>query len=90
VILKIMLKLTASTLRARPIPITNHLNRFIPANPKKIAIMNAIIRASNALIHRFFPNGVLNRNDKTTMKTVEPMKKGDSFKDWIAAVGSIS
>jgi hypothetical protein len=43
--------------------------------------MNAIIRASGALTDRFFPKGVLNRNDKTTMKTVEPIKKGDNFRD---------
>jgi len=46
--------------------------------------------AAGISIESFLPRGVLNRNDKTTMKTVEPMKKGDSFKDWIAAVGSIS
>ena len=36
-----------------------------------------------ALIDKFFPKGVLNRNDKTTMKTVEPTKKGDNFSDQI-------
>jgi len=47
--------------------------------------MNAIIRASGALTDRFFPKGVLNRNDKTTMKIVEPIKKGDNFRDQIKA-----
>jgi len=47
--------------------------------------MNAIIRASGVLIHRFFPKGVLNKNDKTTMKALEPMKKGDNFRDQIKA-----
>jgi hypothetical protein len=47
--------------------------------------MNAIIRASEALIHRFFPKGVLNRNDKTTMKMVEPMKNGDNFRAQVKA-----
>jgi hypothetical protein len=36
--------------------------------------MNATIRASCALIDRFFPKGVLNRNDKTAMKTEKPIK----------------
>jgi hypothetical protein len=47
--------------------------------------MNANIRASVDLIDRIFPKGVLSRNDKTTMKTVEPIKKGDNFRDQIKA-----
>jgi hypothetical protein len=42
--------------------------------------MNANIRASGVLRDRFFPKGVLKRNDKTTMKTVEPINKGDNFR----------
>ncbi|MGB5745769.1 MAG: hypothetical protein WBM69_02230, partial [Desulfobacterales bacterium] len=55
-------------------------NTFIPANPTINAIMNASIRASGPWTDRLFPKGVLNRNDKTTMKTVEPIKKGDNFR----------